>query len=365
MAKAPRLPIMLAADLRDQLSTAFHDGGWPVVHGFAARGDYVLHTGPVVMEIGRTDPLEIWPEEDVDPDDADLFDLTVLPTITVGAPIIAADHKVELRLDRSTDLTDIVRRIGSLLTRLRTAALHRSALDSECPVCCVRYPSGHLLGATLQDRRETCPACVFDGDSVPDRMLAGLACDLDLLLTSDLSTPAGWSAVIALLACVSRSGLRERLAAQWQERRLPWRPQPYWSQPGEIWVWLPGHDRPAGLEHFGPGARLSAIVEALDAAYPGLRGRVRTEVTDGHTDAERHIQGGVVEMIWPALLAYWMAFTAQAADRLQQRSSSEFVVPPFTILQDYWAEVGSELDAADVGRTLDIGLAILHQTFAR
>ncbi len=55
-------------------------------------------------------------------------------------------------------------------------------------------------------------------------------------------------------------------------------PSQSWSDPGLIWIWLPPADRrPAPLAGFGPGARLGAVVAALDEALPDLREQVRAE----------------------------------------------------------------------------------------
>jgi hypothetical protein len=203
-----------------------------------------------------------------------------------------------------------------------------------------------------------CPACVFDGDLVYAGFTARLTGQLDLLLAADLAAPAGWSAVAALPASAARPSLGERLQAEWRRYGVVTLPSWWWSRPGDIWIWLPpASSRPRVLKGFGPGARLQAVVEAIDTAHPDLRQQVRDQLHEAHAEAGvEDGSEGFVEAIWPALLAYVVAFTTQAAERPAHRAPLEHVVYSFDTFADHLGQLGSSLDDLDIQATLGVGL---------
>jgi hypothetical protein len=287
----------------------------------------------------------------------------------VTAPQLEAGDgfRVQASLDGQRPADDLVAALAALLVDGRTEALRTAANDAACSICGDRYPTGHLLAPTGPARVAVCPACVFDGDLLHTGSTAALAGQLDWLLATNLAAPAGWSAVAALLATAARPGLGRRLQAQWRRSGVVTPPSWWWSSPGDIWIWLPpASNRPHPLERFGPGAGLAAIARAVDSALPHLRQQVRDRLR------EARVEGGVeepadgfAEAIWPAVLAYVVAFTTQAAERPTHRAPLAQVGDSFATFADHLGQLGSSLDDLDVELTLSAGLEVVGDALGR
>jgi hypothetical protein len=123
--------------------------------------------------------------------------------------------------------------------------------------------------------------------------------------------PAGWTGIAALLACMAPAGFGDRLERWWREAGTLFVPADYWSHPELLWVWLPSGERPAPLDRFGPGARLGALVAALDELMPDLRQRVRDRQAENWREAgaadDEPVPDRFVDAVRPAAVAYAIA----------------------------------------------------------
>jgi hypothetical protein len=355
--------VVLARRLHTDLVAALRRAGWPVE---AERrpdfGAYSSYPGPAWLAVGRRDQLRSL-VGDEDPDDALSVDLTRPPQIQVTAPQLDAGggYLVQATLQGDRPVDDLVAALADLLADGRAEVIRAASDDAACVICGDHYPQEHLLTPTEAERLAVCPACVFDGDLVYSGFTALLTGQLDRLLATDLAAPAGWSAIAALLASAARPGLGERLQAEWRRYGVVTLPSWWWTTPGDIWIWLPPVcSRPRPLERFGPGARLEAVVEAIDIAHPDLRQHVHDRLHEVHAEAGvENGSDGFVEAIWPAVLAYVVAFTTQAAERPAHRAPLEHVVHSFDAFRDHLGQLGSSLDDLDIQLTLGVGLEVV------
>jgi hypothetical protein len=192
---------------------------------------------------------------------------------------------------------------------------------------------------------------------------AYLAYQIDQLTATDLAIPAGWAGPAALLACAAPAGFGDRLHEAWRKAGTFFIPSEQWSQPEQIWVWLPPADRPAPLDRFGPGTRLGALVGTLDEALPGLRQRVRDiEAENGREaglDDDDPVPDRFVEQVWPAAVAYAISFVAQAGERPAHRPPLQHLTGSFDSLRDHLTLIGSRLDFDDIESTLSVGVEVI------
>ncbi len=361
--------LILAKRLHVDLVAALRRAGWPVE---AERrpdcGEYYSYPGPAWLAVGRPDQLSSV-VGDEDPDDESRVDLTRPPQVQVTVPQLDAGDgfRVQTSLDGQRPVDDLVAALADLLIDGRAEAVHAAADDAACSICGDRYPTEHLLAPTGAARVAVCPACVFDGDLLHAGSTAALAGQLDWLLATDLAAPAGWSAVAALLATAARPGLGRRLQAEWRRSGVVTPPSWWWSSPGDIWIWLPPASvRPHPLNGFGPGARLAAIVQAVDSAHPHLRQRVRDRLREAPAEASvEEPLDGFAEAIWPAVLAYVVAFSTQAVERPAHRAPLAHVVDSFATFADHLGPLGSSLDDLDIELTLSAGLEVVGDALGR
>ncbi|MDQ7909092.1 hypothetical protein RB614_31675 [Phytohabitans sp. ZYX-F-186] len=252
-----------------------------------------------------------------------------------------------------------------MLTDARARALARAVNRAACSVCGDAYPYGHLLAAAGTEELPLCPVYAFDGDVfvTGSHASAYLAYQLDQLAATDLAIPAGWAGPAALLACAAPAGFGDRLHERWREAGTFLIPSQDWSQPEQIWVWLPPADRPAPLDRFGPGARLGAIVNALDAQLPGLRQRVRDIEAENWREAgldeNEPVPDRFVEQVWPAAVAYAISFVTQAGERPDHRPPLQHLLGSFDSLPEHLSLIGSRLDVDDVESTLSVGIEVI------
>jgi hypothetical protein len=359
-------PKVLARRLHADLVAAFRGAGWPVeVEPRPQHGQYYAFPGPVWLSLGRAGPFDPF-DDDGDPDDEVRVDLTRPLEVHVTAPHLAGPDdrfRVEATLEGDRPVEELAASVARLVAEGRSIAVSAVVDDAACAICGDRYPDEHLLTPTEHEGLAVCPACAFDGDLLPPGFTAALTWQLDQLLGMDLAAPAGWSAVAALLANAARPGLAERLEPQWRDYGVvgfsPWR----WSAPGAFWIWLPpAARRPRCLERFGPGARLVTIVEAVDRAHPELRRRVRDELRESLEVHDESEPDPFVEAVWPAVIAYVVAFTTQAAERPAHRPPLTHVTYSFDTLADHLDQVGSNVDETDLKITLGVGLEMVAAT---
>lgn len=365
-----------ASGLHTVVVEAFRAAGWPVeAETSPESGRYLSYPGPITMAVGR-DPADAGgvgtvgggPDDPGDPDDGAAFDISQPPVIRLAAPLVPerGDQEVETMLPGTAEPRQVVAAARNMVAAGRSRILKAGRNDTPCVVCGDPYPSDHLMGPAEPGRRSACPACVFDQDMPWQGPVPVLALQLDRLRDRDLTVPAGWSAVTALLACLGGPEMCEAIERAWRTDGILYTPMEGWSGPDDIWIWLPERPICTALAEFGPGAPLTAVVRALDKAYPALRDRVRTELAD--TDAEIAAEYGeedqprpdrFVEAVWPALIAYVVTLLTQAAERPDQRPPLEHVSGSFDLLPDYMLEIGSDLNPDDVVSTLECGLELL------
>jgi hypothetical protein len=70
-------------------------------------------------------------------------------------------------------------------------------------------------------------------------------------------------------------------------------------------------------------------------------------------------------VIWPAVLAYVVAFTTQAVERPTHRGPLAHVVDSFATFADHLGQLGSSLDDLDIELTLSAGLEVVGDALAR
>lgn len=360
-----------AGRLHTVVGEAFRAAGWPVdADNSPESGRYLSFPGPITMAIGRD--LDGAPDDGPDdPDDAAGFDVRQPPRIRLAAPLAPehGDQQVETVLPGTAEPRQVVAAARDMLATGRSRILKAASNDTECAVCGDAYPADHLMGPTTP-AHQSCPTCVFDEEIPWQGPVPVLAMQLDRLWDRDLTVPAGWSAVTALLTCLGGPDLRGVIERAWRADGYLQTPMDHWSGPDDIWIWLPERPICAALAAIGPGARLAAVVQALDRAYPDLRDRVRTELAE--TDAEIAAEYGeedqprrdrFVEAVWPALLAYVVTASTQAAERPDHRPPLQHLSGSFEMLPEYMTEIGSTLDPDDVISTLECGLELLPPLF--
>lgn len=350
---------ILTADVQRDMIAAFREAGWPAESdSFPEGGQWSGYPGPVWSLLSRPGeaPLE------ADPDDADRHDLTVAPEFTFIAPRISINsgEAMVLKQSGSANPAELVKAVSASLATARRQEIGKRADDDSCAICGDNYPADHLLSPTSTETLTVCPSCVFDGDLFADADPASLAFAIDHLLDEDLSVPAGWAAVAALLACAGG----ENFAARLNDLGPFNIPGEHWSDPGLLWIWLPPQDRPAALAALGPGAGLAAVVAAVETAHPDLRDRFRARLAEDLDDDPEETgtvsEDHLVEELWPAVVAYAVALGTQAQERSGHRPPWHVLSDSFEpgTLSDHFEEMGSQLDAdrLGVGFTLDVGV---------
>jgi hypothetical protein len=350
------------------LMNALEAAGWPVEYQtFPENGEYTGFAGPACMNVGRNDQLRSW-SGDEDPDDESLVDLSLPPRIGMSAPV-APEGPVEVDGAVSGDrpVAEVIAELGRMISEGRARGLAAAASSASCAICSDAYPEPHLLASAGQRSGPVCPACAFDGDlyAASDDASEYLAYQIDRLTFEDLAAPAGWAGPAALLACTARTGFGDRLERAWRGAGDLNVPARSWSQPDQLWVWLPPGDRPAPLNRFGPGARLGAIVTALDEHFPDLRQRARERGAEGWREAgageDEQIPDHVLDPVWPAAVAYAISFRTQVLDRPSQRQHAEDVFDSLDTLRDHLDLVESTLDFYAVEMTVILGIEVVTE----
>jgi len=330
-----------------------------------------VRRGPAQVTVGRADQVSSFRGEDdpdPDPDDAALLDLSLPPWVEMAAPLVATGYEAWAEIGGDRPVGEVIARLNGMLAEGRATAVARAVNDAACAVCGVPTRWPHLLAAAGDDRLRVCPACAFDGDIFVsgDHATAYLAYQIDRLPDSDLSTPAGWAGPAALLACAAGDGFGQRLHQQWRDAGTVYLPSQSWSDPGLIGIWLPPADRrPAPLASLGPGARLAAVVAALDKALPDLRQRVRDEQAENWREADQDPSDSFVEQVWPAAVAYAVSMTTQAAERPRHRPPLQHLPGSFDALHDHLTLLDVALDIGDIESTLGVGIDIITQALDR
>ncbi|MFB6984653.1 hypothetical protein ACNPQN_39100 [Streptomyces sp. NPDC056297] len=316
----------LAKDYLKALVEEFRRLGWGA--GDEAGLEFfglTAYAGPVAglsLSVGRADDEDDGGEER-DPDDPERCDLAKPLYLTAMCPAgnATVDDFEDGLADCSTEpVRATARRLDSELGRTRLARVRGMEERSTrpCPICGDRYPAHHLLGNS-PSAEPVCPACIFDGDQPYRTDLPYLAVGLDRLLHEDLSAPAGWDAVAAVLALTCGANLRARLDRVLRERGGWPFVMERWGEPlTRSWIWLPPPaDRHPMFRRLGAGATLAALVDAVDRHDLTARAAAKAlcrEVGVRWRDA-----------LWPTAIAFAVALTTQACERDRHRTPYHLV----------------------------------------
>jgi hypothetical protein len=351
------------------LMEALQRAGWPVEFETVPENvEYRGYAGPVRFTVGRADQVNSFGGNDPDPDDGSSLDLSRPPHIEMAAPLIPTGIEAHSEIAGDQPTADVITEVGRMLTDGRARAVRQAANQADCAVCGDSYPRSHLMAAAGKDELPLCPVCAFDGDVfvTGDMASAYLTYQIDDLATTDLAMPAGWAGPAALLAYAAPAGFGDSLESQWRQAGTLLLPAEHWRRPEQLWVWLPPGDRPAPLDQFGPGARLGALVEALDKHAPQVRQRARDLDADSWREAgydeDEPLPDRFVEQVWPAAVAYAIAFHTQAAERPGHRPPLQHLFGSFDAFRDHLPLIGSDLDADDIESTLVVGVQAVIET---
>jgi hypothetical protein len=357
------------ADVYTALMEALQAAGWPVEsETFPENVEYRGYAGPARLTVGRAYQVYSFGLDDPDPDDGDRLDLSQPPRVEMGAPLIEEGFEVHSEVNGDRPVAEMLAEMVRMVTDGRARAVAELADHRACAICGDLYPAEHLLAAAGSDRLLLCPACAFDGDvfQTVGHASALLAYQLDRLVAEDLAIPAGWAGPAALLACAAAPGFGARLHKVWRQAGTLFDPADRWSHPEQIWVWLPPVGRPAPLDRFGPGARLGALVTALDEHLPGLRQRARERDAEDWRQAglsdDQPVPDRFLDQVWPAVVAYAIGLYTQAVERPTCRPPLQHLLGSFDTLRDHLDLVDSPLDYDDVEPTLHVGIEVLTET---
>jgi hypothetical protein len=319
---------VLAKDYLKALVAEFRRLGWGAGDeaGVEPFG-LTAYAGPVAglsLSVGRADDEDTEDDgRERDPDDPEQCDLAKPVYLMAMCPAgnATVDDFEDGLADCSTEsVRATARRLDAGLGSTRLARVRGVEEDSTtpCPICGDRYPEHHLLGNS-PSAEPVCPACVFDGDQHYRTDLPYLAVRLDRLLHEDLSAPAGWDAVAAVLALTCGANLRARLDRVLGERGGWPFVMERWGEPlTRSWIWLPPPaDRHPMFRHLGAGANLAALVDAVDRHDP----TARTEAKALCREADVRWR----DALWPAAIAFAVALTTQACERDRHRTPYHLV----------------------------------------
>ncbi|MGW6202066.1 hypothetical protein ACWF9B_00195 [Streptomyces sp. NPDC055089] len=311
----------LAKDYLKALVEEFRRLGW----GAGDEADLecfglTAYAGPVAglsLSVGRADDKDDDGEvrDPDDPEQSDLGKPLYLMAMCPAGNATVEDFEDGL-VDCSTEpVRATARRLDTGLGRTRLARVRgmEERSTAPCPICGDRYPAHHLLKNSLS-AEPVCPACVFDGDQPYRTDLPYLAVQLDRLVYEDLSAPAGWDAVAAVLALTCGTNLRSRLDRALRERGGWPFVMERWGEPlTRSWIWLPPPaDRHPMFRRLGVGANLAALVDAVDRHDPTARSEAKTLCRQADVRWR--------DALWPAAIAYAVALTTQACERDRHRT---------------------------------------------
>jgi hypothetical protein len=354
---------LTAIGVHTDLMQALQRAGWPTEYETIPENvQYRGYAGPARLTVGRADQVTSFGGDDPDPDDSARLDLAQPPRVEMAAPLLPTGFEAHSKISGDRPTGEVVAELARMLTDGRSRAIAQAANGAGCAVCGDAYPRTHLLAATGEEELPRCPVCAFDGDVFVTgaHATAYLTYQIDQLAATDLATPAGWAGPTALLGCAAPDGFGDRLHAMWRESGTLLIPSEQWSQPEQIWVWLPPTDRPAPLDRFGPGARLGALVAALDEQVPDLRQRARDMDAENWREAglddDEPVPDRFLDQIWPAAVAYAVSFCAQAVERAAHRPPLQHLLGSFDSLRDHLTLIDSPLDFDDIESTLGVGI---------
>ena len=218
------------------------------------------YAGPaagVRIDVGRNGN-----DEDNDPDDPGALAAAAPLYLCALCPPDATVDDLDWGADGGAAPQVVAGQLDAELARVRLRLVHGKESESRtpCPICGDRYPARHLL-TNSPSAHAVCPACVFDGDQHYRTDLPHLAVQLDRLAGEDLSAPAGWDAVAAVLALCCGANLGSRVEREVGNRGGFPMLTDRWHHPLErSWIWLPASRaasprvQPSRRRGYGAGA---------------------------------------------------------------------------------------------------------------
>lgn len=378
---------VVGADVYHALVDALRNDGWPVTEGGFKDNAWTLTAGPAVS-------IDVRPRDG----DADgmlaLEDLSPLTGGTSGPLEDAPDDVVELGvvfpncaeegfeayLDPQLPGPRQARVVERFVAASRASAVSRVVNDVQCDYCRDAYPDGHLLemtfGPDMSPRETLCPACAFEPEVLDGRHPGEFMELYDAMVRTQASAPAGWGAVAVFTAVAMKAGGFD-LAAELELDPFSGL-EPHWGDPAQVWVWLPPVKvRPACWKDLGPGATIGRLVSLLDRDDPDLVQRVLATREDPR-DAEvtrmgRRPRTRFIEELWPAVVAYAVAFTTQEHEHPRRRSPWDHVrAGSLTGSWDRTSRTGDYAEAAgvdwydaDVAWTLELCVDVAGALFGQ
>jgi hypothetical protein len=355
-----------AAAVHADLMQALQASGWPVEYEtFPENVEYRGYAGPARLTVGRADQVSSFGGDDPDPDDGTRLDLSQPPQVQMAAPLTPTGFEAHTEITGDRPTREVIAELARMLTDGRARAVAKAVNRARCAVCGDAYPRAHLMAAAGKEELPLCPVCAFDGDVFVTGAHASayLTYQVDQLAAVDLAMPAGWAGPAALLACAAPAGFGDRLHELWRDAGTFLIPADHWSQPELIWVWLPPDDRPAPLDRFGPGARLGALVAALDEQLPDLRQRARDIDAENWREAglddDEPVPDRFLDEVWPAAVAYAISLHTQAVERHGHRPPLQHLSGSFDSLRDHLTLIDSPLDFDDIESTLGVAVGVI------
>ncbi|MHA6757301.1 hypothetical protein [Streptacidiphilus sp. PAMC 29251] len=288
--------------------------GWPTeADDDTENGTYSGHAGPT-----GSVQLEVWREgneEQHDPDDASLVDPAgSLHLMTICPAGNASVEDLEWGTAGTTAPKAAAEQLDAELarTRLKRVRGMEELSTTPCPVCGDRYPEHHLLRTPPAPTRCARRASGTGTSATAHRSAVPGRPDRPARLRGPVA-PAGWDAVVAVLALTCGANLGTRAV-----RELRWRKgwpmlMSRWNDPlGQCWIWPPpAEDRHAAFRQLGAGASLRTVVQALDLHCP----QARTQAKVLCREAEVRWR----ESLWHSAVGYAIAFTTQSYERDRHR----------------------------------------------
>lgn len=301
--------------------------GWPVeVETWCLDGEWVFYSGPARVGVSTAFSLPV--RDIAQQEQAIQYHLTAPHTPKGGLP-----DEFDTEVPGPVEPGQVIETLAASLTAARAAGLSALKVDGRCGICGDRYPRRHLLAPAANRAVVVCPACIFDGDLVDPPELAYLTFQIDRLVDEDLTAPASWSAVGALVAAFGGPGFSAELHGAWRQAGSIFEPMPYWEDPGEWWMWVAVPTGPlAALRPATSAARLAAVFAEAD---PSGRRRVERKIRARTDDA-------MSDQLWTAAVAYVVAFDTQARDSPRRRAPWH-VLESFDAVPDQWPANADDL----------------------
>lgn len=275
-------------------------------------------SGPAQISVTRPMRESIYLPDSDDPDDPEVYDLTQPPKTTVMFPIIESHNSTDDFTDHGFTAhaitghntpKQIAAHIRSAVTEGRKRGVATLTTDDSCTVCGDARAARHLVNIR---HHRLCPFCLYDQDVMSTVHPAAFVLFYDYYVLQDSAFPTEWTPHAVLLSLlVERSELSPQDLIDDLSQDILQAPLEHWRNSNDLWVWLPTDDPrlPTTITDLHGGARLGALIDALDQHDPGLRERFTDAVLNDYAieepntpDEEADIRNAITNY-WPLLIA--------------------------------------------------------------